>query len=103
MGGTARGGGDGKYLDKAQRRKERDRKRKENANGQKSKKGNANANGKGKDAYSMKKIAELNLKEKELPVDDLFTSLDDIASKIKKDVHEKKRIVYSSTNNKHRF
>merc|ERR1712087_594310 len=53
-------------------------------------------------AYSMKQIAADNKQKKAgPPKTDLFTSLDSIASKIKKEQNEKSRIVYSSTKGKY--
>jgi len=76
------------------KRREKEQRRKERANGKKEKKVDRNA-------YSMRQIAESNKKKQSAaPSGDLFTSLDSIASKIKKEQNEKSRIVYSTTKSK---
>jgi len=81
-----------KDKEKELRRKERDLLRKEK--GKKPKK-------KADNAYSMSAIAEQNKKKKKgPPTTDLFTSLDSIATKIKREQHEKSRIVHDTTKNK---
>jgi len=77
--------------EKEQKRREKEMRRRER--GKEIKKKGAENNG-----YSMKQIAAQNKKKKAAPpTTDLFTSLDSIASKIKKEENEKSRFVYSAT------
>merc|ERR1712244_77317 len=87
--------------------KQAKRKEKREKNGDKSSIGMKSKKNKKKNdnAYSMNRIAQQN-KNKNKKQDalrglgggDLFTSLDSIANKIKKDQYEKNRIVYSPAN-----
>ena len=80
--------------EKELKRKERDLRRKEKGKESPKKKAVSNA-------YSMKQIAAQNEQKKAAPpTTDLFTSLDSIASKIKKEQNEKSRIVFSTTKSK---
>merc|ERR1712019_85642 len=85
-----------KNMEKQAKRKE---KREKNGGVSPSKKKNKKKND---NAYSMNRIAQQNQNKKKdalsgLGGGDLFTSLDSIANKIKKDQYEKNRIVYNST------
>merc|ERR1712154_480272 len=91
-----------KDKEKAMRRKEK-KERKNNGKYKKSPRNKQNEN-----EYSMKRIAQNNKNKKDALSSigvggDLFTSLDSIANKIKKEQNEKNRIVYNSTGNKNRF
>jgi len=96
-----------KDKDKELKRREKERKRFEKYNGDKSY--NKKKTEKEDNVYSMNKIADKNkTKQKNLLSGgggaDLFTSLDAIANKIKKEQNEKNRIVYNTTKgNKNRF
>jgi len=82
-----------KDKEKEIKRRERELRRKEKGKAPKSK---TQSN-----AYSMSKIAEQNKqKKKGPPTTDLFTSLDSIATKIKREQHEKSRIVHDTTKSK---
>ena len=79
--------------EKEAKRKDKELRRKQRGNEPKKKTVN--------NAYSMKQIAARNEQKKATaPKTDLFTSLDSIATKIKREQNEKSRIVYSTTKSK---
>ena len=89
-----------KDKERESRKKDKRERKLEDAKNKKYNNDNKNKKKENDKVYSLNKIANQNMNKKTNPFKggDLFSSLDDIANKIKKEQNERNRIVYNTTN-----